>query len=1590
MTDLTGKSLGKYKIVSRIDKGAMGEVYKGYHTSLNRNVAIKVLLPHLSAAADFIERFEREAAIVARLRHTNIMQVYDFDVVDDLYYMVMEYIDGPTLKSEMRQRHSSGRALTLFEIGYITNALASALDYAHVRGVIHRDIKPANVMFNAEGQIVLTDFGIVHIIGDGNTQETGTILGTPAYMSPEQGTGQPVNSPSDIYAFGVMLYEMLTHQLPFTGANAIDVITQHIHTPPPHPRQIRKDMPIELEQVLLKALHKDPAHRQQKAGQLAREFRHAIGMSAEQAMAYINITTIPPTSVPDMINQATMVEAEAGVTMLAPSLPGHTEFVHGAGPYRGLFAFREEDAKFFFGREEFTEQLQDLVKKQPLVAVVGSSGSGKSSVVFAGLVATLRQEGQWLIEDFRPSSHPFQALAGALVPLLHPDTPAQNRPALVEQFANALQKGERRLYEVIQQLIDSQPTGTRLLLIADQFEEMFTLCEDVAMRHRFMDELVEAIDIQKFREEQNFSLVLTLRADFLGQALAYRPFATALQSADVKLGPMSRQDLVRAIANPAKRLGVTFEPGLVMRIVGDVGDEPGNLPLLEFALSALWSLREHNQMTHDAYVQIGGVAGALARHANEVYASLTPQEQKLARRAFAQMVQPGDGTEDTRRVAVREDLTAEEWQLAQKLANERLVVTGVNEAGKETVEVVHEALIRSWGLLRQWMSEDRNYRSWQERLRSAMNQWQSSGRDEGALLRGTPLQQAMEWANRETIILSTQEQTFIQNSRDAAAHLEQEKEAQRQRELEQAKALSESRRRQIVVVRFASIGLAFLLILALCGAVFALWQRGIAQENALEAEIQATAAFVAQETAIANEHIAATRAVEAENAQATAESDRQEAENQRSLAEAARTEAETERAEAIRQGRITLAQSLVSLSVNTVNQNNDRELAALLALEANRLNNETNGNIGWYVDSALRPLIGQPYFNSTLLGHSGSVRAVTFSPDGLWLASGGADNSIRLWPLADPAAAATLLTGHTAPVLALAFSLDGSTLVSGGEDGTIRVWSLDNLTQPPVILAGHSDDILALVVTPIGQLISSSLDGTVRAWDLVNLSSDSTILLEQVRPILGMALSADGQAVVMGSDDSTVSLYDLVNNTQAVIGQHESSVIAVTFSPDQSRVASAGVDNTVRVWNLLDLESDPIVFRGHTSRVRGVIFLPDGQRIVSTGDDNTLRVWNLAQPEAAGLVLAGHELRVRALALSPEGTFMASASDDQTIRLWRTDSPLAGDRILRGHNASVLAVIYAPDGRTMFTSGADNNVRLWQTSDYTETGVLTGHTGRVRALALSPTETLLASAGDDSTIRLWAWDNSAAAATVLTGHEGAVRALLFSADGQFLYSAGDDGQILVWVVSNPTATPTVLASVEGAIFSLVFAPDEQSLVVGAGDGRILIWSLADPTTEPTILTGHTDRVNALAFAPNGQQLASASEDWTVRLWNWADLAAEPVLLAKHQAGVRSIAYAPDGSQLVSTGQDQTVLVWHPDSPTSPPTVLNGHTATVIDVAFAPNEALFATVSDDQTIRLWRPLETLVSLACQLVRRNLTPQEWGSFLADEPYQETCGG
>lgn len=431
-------------------------------------------------------------------------------------------------------------------------------------------------------------------------------------------------------------------------------------------------------------------------------------------------------------------------------------------PYRGLFHFGPGDAAFFFGRDVFVAELVQAVQTRAFVPVLGASGSGKSSVVLAGLVPHLQQSGHWQFTHFRPGAEPFHALASALVPLYTPALDATEQMWQARQLATYLQSGNVPLADVIAQIQRNYP-NQRVLLIADQFEELYTLCAEETARRSFLDCLLASLSATATKVSP-LVLVATMRADFLGNALSYRPFADVLQDGDVKLGAMNRDELCEVIEQPAEKLRVTFEAGLVKRILESVLHEPGNLPLLEFALTELWARRSGRQLTHAAYEAIGEVEGALARYADQQYARLGEIEQEQMRRIFIQLVRPGEGAEDTRRLATKAELGEERWGLVSQLANSRLVVTSQNATKHETVEVVHEALIRNWGELRGWMTADRTFRVWQDRLRGAMQQWEEMHRDDGALLRGAALVEAQERLQKRREDLSLDEQGFIQAS----------------------------------------------------------------------------------------------------------------------------------------------------------------------------------------------------------------------------------------------------------------------------------------------------------------------------------------------------------------------------------------------------------------------------------------------------------------------------------------------------------------------------------------------------------------------------------------------------------------------------------------------------------------------------------------------------------------------------------------------------------------------------------------------------------------------------------------------------------
>ena len=436
-------------------------------------------------------------------------------------------------------------------------------------------------------------------------------------------------------------------------------------------------------------------------------------------------------------------------------------------PYRGLLYFREEDAPFFFGRAKDITQLVHKINQHQLVAVVGASGSGKSSVVRAGLVPALRhsREQVWEVVTMMPTDRPVRALAAVLMPFLEPDMTETKRLQEINNMAEAMlpEDGKRpsiTLRDVVERILDKQPGTDRLLLIVDQWEELYTLCQDTRARRTFMDQVLEATETGKLH------VVLTLRGDFFGRAItAYRPLSDRVQEAQVLIGPMTREELRLAIEEPAKLVGLTFEAGLVDLLLEQAGDEPGHLPLLEFVLRQLWEQRRGGLMHHEAYREMGQLEGAIAKKAQALYEKASPEDQRSIQHIFLRLVRPGEGEADTRRRATFAELGEGLQPLVKTLADERLLVTShVTGSAEKTVEVSHEALIRQWGQLKSWVDGDRQFLAWQQRLGLSIKEWERGHRSADLLLRGRPLVEAGEWLKNKPEAFSQEEQEYIRAS----------------------------------------------------------------------------------------------------------------------------------------------------------------------------------------------------------------------------------------------------------------------------------------------------------------------------------------------------------------------------------------------------------------------------------------------------------------------------------------------------------------------------------------------------------------------------------------------------------------------------------------------------------------------------------------------------------------------------------------------------------------------------------------------------------------------------------------------------------
>jgi WD40 repeat protein/DNA-binding SARP family transcriptional activator len=1110
-----------------------------------------------------------------------------------------------------------------------------------------------------------------------------------------------------------------------------------------------------------------------------RETARRVGIRAERTAAgRVELRSMESALAEDV------AELQAASDQPARAEPGPTRVVC---PFKGLAAFDVADAEYFYGRERLVAALVARLVGASLLGVIGPSGSGKSSVLRAGLLPALAEgvlpgSEDWTPIVMRPGEHPPQDLDGLVGP-------------------------------------------GRFVLAVDQFEETFTACHDEAERRGFVDALVRLAR----RTDGRGVIVLALRADQYGRCAEHPELSRLLAADHVLVSALSRSEVRRAIECPAERVGLRVDPELTDRLIADVERQAGALPLLSTALLELWQRRDGRRLRLSAYLETGGIDGAVARLAEGAFTALDPEQQEVARELLSRLTAEGaDGTVERRRVP-REDLefgpAGVMSRVLDVLADRRLVTLSA-----DCVELSHEALLREWPRLRAWIDEDREGMRIQRNLNAAAHEWERLQRDEGTLYSGARLTEALEWRATRRGPLNPLEQQFL----DA----------------------SETRRRVERAVRRRRRGLAFgavtVALVATIGVAltwfFVARERDIAASRDLAAK--SASLIVSDPTlgqAVALEALRRHHTAQAENAV------RQAAYLHRGTAAAQAHDGIVNDLAVSRDGRqlVTAGEDgrvrvwgLDGLRPGaTVARYPSRAMAASFSADGAEIAGvSSDGTVG------LVPVRGGPQDELLRLPDGDFARSVEFSPRGerlLIATDAGAVGLVRL----DGARPGYRVLGRHQQRARAHFDPRGTRAVSASDDGEARIWTL--ASGKSVGLA-HPAAVVDAAFSPDGrQVATAGGDGVARIWD----ASDGR-LVKQIQVDDGVLMSvgypSDRGRLVVPGDDGIIRIVDVAGGiVVAEVRGHAGATYDAAFVRDGRALVSVGQDGTLRAWAPPDVTALPV--GGADDAPAAISFSPDAGNAVAGYGAGAVRVFDLAT--GASTALPSHGDWATA-SYSPDGAFIASASYDATVRLW--DVERRTSRLVPTSEAPKIAVAVAPGGQRVATDGIEDDPTM-TAPDGSRRVTLRGHRGDVTTLVFSPDGRRLMSASEDKTIRIWSTSDGSLE-RVLRGHDKAIINAAFSRDGQRVASTDTDGAVRIWSASGRQLA--VLYGHEGQANSAEFDRSGDRLVTTGNDGAVRVWSTA--AGEPLAIVRRHDGVALNArFSADGERVVSEGAEGVV-------------------------------------------------------------------------------------------------------------------------------
>lgn len=1226
--------------------------------------------------------------------------------------------------------------------------------------------------------------------------------------------------------------------------------------------------------------------------------------------------------------------------------------VPGKPPYRGLQHYNEADAEYFFGREQLTGLIERYLKEgQSFISIVGASGSGKSSLARAGLIPALAGKPAadnpsfdpniWKVVLINPTAHPLEALATGI-----------NQNLKADIRSSDLRNNRQEIHAILQKIIgagagqDKPKARNRnvpkkeplsLLIIVDQFEELFTLCMDETERRAFINLLLDFTDPNP---GHRIHVVITLRADFYANCGQYPKLRQALTRTQVYMGPMSTEEIRRVIEGPARYGGWTFEPGLVELILRDVSREPGMLPLLSHALLETWHKRKGRTLTLEGYVKSGGVRGAIARTAETVFnIQLSSDQRQIAKNIFLRLSHLGEGTEGTRRRVMQAELVpaARDASAVQAVLN-ILADARLLTIDEESVEVAHEALITEWSRLHNWLIEDREGLRLHRHLTEASQAWQELDRDPAELYQGTRLSQALEWVNKHDSELSLLEKEFVTASKNKAEQLELDRKAQQERELAAAlelakaqqeradteKQLADNQARALAQLRRRAILLTVALFFALGMAGVALYLGERVRQVALTAQ---------------------------ENAE----------------------QAQDER-------RIAFSRELAAASVSNLSL--DPELSILLALAAVAEAETAGLPVPREAEEALHRAVLSSRLRMNMPGGFG----VDFNPDGTLIASSGPDSSaiIREFPSGREA---RVLQGHSGDRfgVGVSFSPDGNRILTASADGNAKVWDVST-GKELFTLRGHTASVNAGIFNPDGTLIATtSGDGTVRIWDAMSSEELHTLTLVGAASI---AFDPEGNRLAVAIDleeDGSVMIWDVVSGEKALtLAGHNRGTVTVAFSRDGKHIATAGRDAKIKLWSAD--EGSEVAALDESIPIYSLALRSDGRQLATGGIDGIVRIWDV-ESALLQFELTGHTDIITTLVYSPDSKHLASSSIDGTTKVWDVSAGGMEEYLtLARHTDVVYSLDYSPDGRILATSSWDKTAVLWDSSKGIELFAIDNFTEEVSRVTFNRDGSKFATADYSGSVKLWETDTGELLLSI-AAHSPSDIDVQFSPDGNFIGTAGAEGLAKLWDAD----TGELVRVFEGhadRIHRMAFSPDGILLVTASWDDTAKIWRVPSGELLYTLSAGAGD-VKSVDFSADGTFLVTAHEDGTAQIWDVSTMGTEfqeaPSVrtLVGHNSTVWDAAFSPDGDHLATISFDGTVRLWDADSGDELlvwPGNNNGP-----DLEFSPDGRHLAVTNGDGIVRvLILSLEELVSLAKYRLTRSFTVEECRKYL----HQDTC--